>query len=76
MGKQPTHISRAQLAKPSKGSGPGHREEGRENKTLPSNKTQIFLARKVKWLCRRIKPRDICPHWPDVNYKLQKHRRP
>ena len=30
MGEQPMHISRAQLAKPSEGSGPGHGEEGRD----------------------------------------------
>lgn len=48
MGEQPTHISRGQLAKSSKGSGPGHREERRagemrrENNTLPSNKTHRF----------------------------------
>lgn len=77
-GEQRTHTSRAQppRALVQATGRRGGTEMTRENNMLPSNKTPILLARKVKWLCRRTKTRESCPHWPDVNYKPQKHQSP
>lgn len=62
--EHPPHVSTAQPAQPSKAL-LQPREEGKQ--LLPSHKTRLLLAWKVKWLCRRMHTRESCPRWPDVN---------
>lgn len=44
-----------------------------EKQLLPSHKTRVLSAGKVKRFCRRMNSGESCPHWPDVSYETQKH---